>query len=81
MYFVRLFDIVKNIYAKVTNPCDRAADTFRDCFKPGYTTKQSHEGIGLAAVMRIITKYHGTVFPEFLDGSVSFVVQLPRSFA
>lgn len=69
-----------NHIIKVTNPCSLAADTFRDCFKPGYTTKQSHEGIGLATVMRIVTKYHGAVFPEFFEGFISFVVQLPCSF-
>lgn len=69
-----------NHIIKVTNPCTRDADSFRNCFQPGYTTKQSHEGIGLAAVMRIVTKYHGAVFPEFEDGVVSFVVQLPGFF-
>ncbi len=66
---------------KVTNPCGRDPETFRDCFKPGYTTKQSHEGIGLATVMRIVSKYHGAVFPEFEDGAVSFIVQMPSRFS
>lgn len=66
---------------KTTNPCPRDAGTFKNCFQPGYTTKQSHEGIGLAAVRRIVNKYHGDVFPEFEDSTVSFVVQLVGSFS
>lgn len=69
-----------NHIIKVTNPCSQDADAFRSCFKAGCTTKQSHEGIGLATVMRIVTKYHGTVFPEFDNGIVSFIVQLPGFF-
>ena len=60
----------------VTNPCHQNADAFENCFRPGYTTKQSHEGIGLATVMRIVSKYHGLVFPEFEENEISFVVQL-----
>lgn len=60
----------------VTNPCHQDAGAFEHCFRPGYTTKQSHEGIGLATVMRIVSKYHGLVFPEFEEDEISFVVQL-----
>ncbi len=66
---------------KVTNPCSQDAEAFRNCFRPGYTTKQSHEGIGLATVMRIVTRYHGVVFPEFDDGVVSFIVRLAAVFS
>ncbi len=69
-----------NHIIKVTNPCGQDAEAFRNCFQPGYTTKQSHEGIGLATVMRIVTKYHGAVFPEFDAGIVSFIIQLPGFF-
>ncbi len=60
----------------VTNPCHQDAGAFENCFRPGYTTKKSHEGIGLATVMRIVSKYHGLVFPEFEEDAISFVVQL-----
>ena len=66
---------------KVTNPCHRDPGSFKNCFKPGYTTKPSHEGIGLATVSRIVNKYHGAVFPEFDAGIVSFIVQLAGSFS
>ncbi len=66
---------------KVTNPCSRDPGEFKNCFQAGYTTKQSHEGIGLATVSRIVSKYHGSVFPEFDDGVVSFIVQLAGSYS
>lgn len=65
---------------KITNPCHQSEEAFRNCFKPGFTTKQAHEGIGLTTVMRIVTKYHGVVFTEFDDGLISFIVQMPGFF-
>lgn len=65
---------------KVTNPCHQDEETFRNCFKPGFTTKQAHEGIGLTTVMRIVTKHHGAVFTELDGKTISFIVQIPGFF-
>lgn len=65
---------------KITNPCHQTEGALRNCFKPGFTTKQAHEGIGLTTVMRIVTKYHGAVFAELDDGIISFIVQMPSIF-
>lgn len=65
---------------KVTNPCHQSEEAFRNCFNPGFTTKQAHEGIGLTTVMRIVSKYHGTVFTEHEDRIISFIVQIPGFF-
>ena len=62
---------------KVTNPCGRVAEDFKDAFRPGFSTKQSHEGIGLATVRRIVDRCGGSVYPEFKPGCVSFVVHMP----
>lgn len=64
---------------RVTNPCGRAPEALRDMFRPGFSTKQSHEGIGLATVQRIADRYGGAVFPEFEEGAISLIVQLPFS--
>lgn len=65
-----------DLIIKVTNPCSRTPEEFRDVFKPGFSTKKSHEGIGLVTVQRIVSKYDGTIHPEFGSGNVSFVVRL-----
>lgn len=70
-----------NHIIKVTNPCHQTEDVFRNCFKPGFTTKQSHEGIGLTTAMRIVTRYHGVIFTESDEGVISFIVQVPSVFA
>ena len=57
-----------NHIIKVTNPCHQTEDVFRNCFKPGFTTKQSHEGIGLTTAMRIVTRYHGSTHPVLENG-------------
>ncbi len=65
---------------KVTNPCDRDANDFQNCFHPGFSTKRSHEGIGLATVRRIAARYHGSAFLELGDGTVSFLAQFAGHF-
>ena len=62
---------------RVTNPCSRGPEELANMFQPGYSTKQSHEGIGLAAVQRIAQRYGGYVFPEFGEGTISVIVQIP----
>lgn len=69
-----------NHIIKITNPCHQSEEEFRNCFRPGFTTKQSHEGIGLTTVMRIVTRYHGAVLTEFDSGVISFIVQIPGFF-
>ena len=69
-----------NHIIKITNPCHQDEDSFRNCFRPGFTTKQSHESIGLTTVMRIVSRYHGAVLTEFDSGIISFIVQIPGFF-
>lgn len=69
-----------NHIIKITNPCHQSEEEFRNCFRPGFTTKQSHEDIGLTTVMRIVTRYHGAVLTEFDSGVISFIVQIPGFF-
>lgn len=62
---------------KTSNPCDRDPESYRAVFHPGYSTKRSHEGIGLVTVRKIAVKYGGTVYLEHEPGVVHFVVKLP----
>lgn len=65
-----------DIIIKVTNPCSRPPEAFKDVFRPGYSTKQAHEGIGLTTVSRLVSRYSGSVHPEFDDGTISFIVRI-----
>lgn len=65
------------IIIKVTNPCSRSPEELKHIFRPGYSTKQSHEGIGLTTVVRLAERYHGSVHPEFEKGNLSLVVRIP----
>lgn len=65
-----------DIIIKVTNPCFRSPQEFKDIFRPGYSTKQSHEGIGLTTVARLVSRYGGSVHPEFDNGTISFIVRI-----
>ena len=62
---------------KVSNQCHLAPDEMSRAFMPGYTTKTSHEGLGLANALRIAEKYDGTVYPEFEGSIVHFIARLP----
>ena len=64
-------------FVKVTNPCEASPGDISQIFQPGYTTKKSHSGIGLATVERIVTRCGGSVYPEWRDGTLSMIVKLP----
>lgn len=66
-----------NNVVRVTNPYHGAPEKLQRVLEPGYSTKNAHEGIGLTTVQRILSRYGGVVFPEFRDGTVSFIAQFP----
>lgn len=67
-----------DIIIKVTNPCSRAPEEMKDIFRPGYSTKQSHEGIGLTTVARLTARYQGSVHTEFDQGNISLIVRIHK---
>lgn len=64
---------------KVTNRSNNEISSYKNIFNLGYSTKPSHEGIGLTTVQKIVTKYDGTVHLEFEDDMVHFIVQIPNA--
>ena len=63
---------------KVSNPSSKAPAAYADVFHTGYSTKHSHEGLGLANVHRIAARCGGTVYLEHDPGVVHFIVRLPE---
>jgi len=68
-----------NNVIRVTNPFHGDPETLKEVTTPGFTTKKAHEGIGLTTVQRILSRYGGVVYPEFKNGTVSFIAQFPLS--
>lgn len=65
---------------KVSNKTRKKINNYEDIFNTGYSTKKSHEGIGLTTVQRIVSKYDGAVYFE-LDGDViHFIAQIPLKY-
>lgn len=48
-------------------------------FSYGFSGKEQHSGIGLAAVRRLVQSHHGSIFMEQENGRVCMIVQLPKS--
>ena len=66
-----------SIVVKVTNTTDIEKDNLENIFDIGYSTKNIHEGLGLPTVRRILSKYNGIIYPEVLEGEISFIVRIP----
>ena len=66
-----------NNMIKVSNECHLPPEEMLQIFVPGFTTKESHEGLGLANALRIAEKYEGTVYPEFEGNTVHFIAKIP----
>lgn len=64
---------------KVTNRSNKEMSSYKHIFTPGYSTKPSHEGIGLTTVQKLVAKYNGAVYPEFEEDVVHFIVQIPNA--
>ncbi|MBI5036071.1 hypothetical protein HZC09_01890 [Candidatus Micrarchaeota archaeon] len=52
--------------------------TLKKMFRPGFSTKGTGRGLGLASVMKIITDHGGTIFARSKKGvGTEFTVELP----
>ncbi len=67
----------ENNIIKVSNECHVLPDEMKDMFTPGFTTKKSHEGVGLANALKIAEKCGGTVYPEFEELTIHFIAKIP----
>lgn len=69
-----------NSVFRVSNKMYGDKEKIENIFNSGYSTKMSHEGIGLNTVKKFAAKYDGIVYTEFEDDIINFIVQIPNRF-
>lgn len=50
-------------------------------YDQGYTTKKSHEGVGLSSIRVLAERYHGIAYAQMEDDRTSFIVRIPINTA
>ena len=68
-----------NNMIKVSNECHMSPEEMKEIFTPGYTTKPSHEGLGLANAAKMAEKYGGVVYPEFEGQIIHMIARIPMN--
>lgn len=69
-----------NSVIKVSNKVNKNIDSLKKVFISGYSTKFSHEGIGLNTAQKIASKYNGIVYPEIEGDMIHFIAQIPNRY-
>lgn len=64
---------------RVENPLPPDTVLDQRVFTYGFTRKEKHSGIGLAAVRRMVQIHHGSIFMEQEPGRICMIVQVPKS--
>lgn len=67
----------ENIVITVSNMANITEEQLREIFQIGYSSKNSHEGLGLPTVRKIVTRYNGVIYPQIMDEWIRFTVRLP----
>ena len=75
---MRIFKRRGNAVVTVENRFSGDPAQIAAAFEAGHTTKKNHDGIGLTMVLRTAEKYGGRVYPEFEDGLIRFVLNIPN---
>lgn len=74
---VEIYREYQQIAIKVTNPALVDDQQMEQMFIPGYSTKASHEGIGLSGIEKMIAGYEGIIYPVASEGRLSMHVRIP----
>lgn len=69
----------KHYIFRIANRTTADESRVTSMFQTGYTTKASHEGIGLAGVERIVAAHYGIVFPELQNDWLTIHVRIPEN--
>ncbi|MUV38212.1 Histidine kinase [Lentibacillus sp. JNUCC-1] len=65
------------ISLKIANPTTLEEHQLGQMFTSGFSTKNTHEGIGLVGIEKIVTRYNGIIFPELTDRVLTMIVRIP----
>ncbi|GKV68200.1 hypothetical protein NCCP2716_06980 [Sporosarcina sp. NCCP-2716] len=64
---------------RVKNRTGAGDEQILHMFEPGFSTKGTHEGIGLAGVEKIVKAHYGMIYPELTDGWLTIHVRIPEN--
>lgn len=56
---------------------ENPARFLQDIYKPGHSTKDGHEGIGLSSIQNLLSRYRGVVYSRMDDDIIHFVAKIP----
>src|SRR5699024_11397036 len=65
------------IIVSVANQINLDHLKLEDMFSHGFSTKSTHEGIGLPTIQNIISKFNGVMYPEIIDDRLIMNVHIP----
>ena len=71
-------DCIIHVANKVM-PKEDTASFLQDIYKPGHSTKNGHEGIGLSSIQNLLHRYRGVVYSRMDDDIIHFVAKIPMS--
>ena len=71
-------DCIIHVANKVM-PKGDTASFLQDIYKPGHSTKDGHEGIGLSSIQNLLSRYRGVVYSRMEDDIIHFVAKIPMS--
>ncbi len=69
-------DCIIHVANKVTLK-ENTASFLQDIYKPGHSTKDGHEGIGLSSIQNLLCRYRGVVYSRMDDDIIHFVAKIP----
>ena len=69
-------DCVIHVANKVNLPQDTRT-YLQDIYKPGLSTKDGHEGIGLSSIQNLLSRYRGVLYSRLEGDIIHFVAKIP----
>lgn len=58
-------------------PVEDQAAHMEEIYKPGHSTKEGHEGIGLNSIQNLLRRHRGVVYSRIEDDIIHFIAKIP----